>query len=70
VFVNTNYLSMVLQHETQHIKHIKYTNTESLGEIKASQAVVLNEDSVAVTQRKLRQRDPQIEFDFVEKHIH
>ena len=51
MFVNTIYLSMVLQHETQHIKHIKYTNTESLGEIKAPQAVVLNEDSVVVTQR-------------------
>ena len=45
-----------------------------MGTIKASQVVVLNEDMyIVVTQRKLyKQRDPypQIEFDFVEKHIH
>jgi len=45
----------------------------SLGTIKASQVVVLNEDSVVDTQRKLMQTawsSPQVEFDFVEKHIH
>jgi len=37
----------------------------SLGTIKASQVVVLNENSC-------KQHDPhlQIEFDFVEKHVH
>jgi len=41
-----------------------------MGTIKASQVVVLNEDSVVVTQRKQHDSYPQIEFDFVEKNIH
>jgi len=40
----------------------------SLGTIKASQVVVLNENSVVVTQRKLMLT--AITFDFVEKHVH
>ena len=46
---------------------------KSLGTIKASQAVVLNEDSVVVSQQnscKQHEPYPQIEFDFVEKYIH
>jgi len=47
--------------------------TSSLGTIKASQVVVLNEDSVVVTQQNsCKQHDSHLqnEFDFVEKQIH
>ena len=45
----------------------------SLGTIKASQVVVLNEDLQSLpNENSYKQRDPhpQIEFDLVEKHIH
>ena len=56
------------------ITHTKFFNkTFTLGTIKASQVVVLNEDMKLLLNENLwKQRDPhpQIEFDFVEKHIH
>jgi len=50
-----------------------FTVIQTLGTIKASQVVVLNENMLLLRNENLcKQHDPHLqnEFDFVEKHIH
>ena len=48
-----------------------FSKHEFTGTNKASQVVVLNKDMKLLLNKNLcKQGDPQIEFDFHEKHIH
>ena len=63
------------QYPSSLAKHMGYVHIDiyPLGTIKTSQAVVLNEDMYLLLNEnscKQHNPNPQIEFDFVEKHIH